>query len=137
MLSTKPDIVIVELGGNDGLRGLDPRESRANLDKILAALERARVKVLLTGMLAPPNLGKEYVQDFDAIYPALAKAHDCALYPFILDGVAAVPELIQPDGIHPNAKGVAVIVERLVPYVEKLLSSTAGEVSHDRVPRSA
>lgn len=121
MLAQKPEVVIVELGANDGLRGLEPRESYANLDKILTALEAAKVRVLLAGMLAPPNLGREYGGEFDAMYPALAKKHGCLFYPFILDGVAAKPELNQADGIHPNAKGVAVIVARLAPYVEKLL----------------
>ena len=121
MLADRPDLVIVELGGNDGLRGLDPRDSYANLDKILTKLEDAKIKVLLTGMLAPPNLGAEYGREFAAIYPKLARQHDCAFYPFILDGVAAIPELNQADGIHPNAKGVDVIVERLVPYVERIL----------------
>lgn len=122
MLGEKPDIVIVELGGNDGLRGLDPKETYANLEKILATLKAAKVKVLLTGMRAPPNLGAEYDREFDAIYPALAKTCDCLFYPFVLDDVAARPELNQGDGIHPNARGVAVIVERLVPYIVKLLA---------------
>lgn len=122
MLGEKPDIVIVELGGNDGLRSIDPKETYANLDKILTKLKAAKVEVLLTGMLAPPNLGAEYDREFDAIYPVLAKKHGCLFYPFVLDGVAAKPELNQADGIHPNARGVAVIVERLVPYVVKLLA---------------
>jgi len=123
MLADRPDLVIVELGGNDGLRGLDPKESYANLDKILTKLDEAKIKVLLTGMLAPPNLGAEYDREFDAIFPELAKRHGCLLYPFILDGVAAMPELNQPDGIHPNARGVEVIVGRLAPYVERALGS--------------
>ncbi|HEY6336734.1 MAG TPA: arylesterase [Alphaproteobacteria bacterium] len=123
MLADRPDLVIVELGGNDGLRGLDPKESYANLDKILTKLDEAKIKVLLTGMLAPPNLGAEYDREFDAIFPELAKRHGCLLYPFILDGVAALPELNQPDGIHPNARGVEVIVGRLAPYVERALGS--------------
>jgi acyl-CoA thioesterase I len=123
MLADRPDLVIVELGANDGLRGLDPKESFANLDKILTRLDEAKIKVLLTGMLAPPNLGAEYGREFDAIYPELAKRHGCLLYPFILDGVAAVPELNQPDGIHPNAKGVDVIVGRLAPYVTRALGA--------------
>ena len=121
MLADHPDLVIVELGGNDGLRGLDPKESYANLDKILTKLDEAKIKVLLTGMLAPPNLGAEYGREFDAIFPELARRHGCLLYPFILDGVAAKPELNQSDGIHPNAKGVEVIVGRLAPYVERVL----------------
>ena len=121
MLGEKPDAVIVELGGNDGLRGLDPKQTYANLDEILTRLGAARVKVLLTGMLAPPNLGREYGREFNAIYPALAERHHCLFYPFILDGVAAKPGLNQADGIHPNAQGVEVIVTRLVPYVDRLM----------------
>jgi len=121
MLGEKPDAVIVELGGNDGLRGLDPQQTYANLDEILTRLGRARVRVLLTGMQAPPNLGREYGREFNAIYPALAERHHCLFYPFILDGVATEPGLNQADGIHPNAQGVAVIVARLVPYVERLM----------------
>ncbi len=121
MLQEQPQIVIVELGANDGLRGLDPKESYANLDKLLAVLASAKLKVLLAGMLAPPNLGPEYGKEFAAIYPALAKKHGCLLYPFLLAGVAAKPELNQADGIHPNAEGVVVIARLLAPYVEKLL----------------
>ena len=121
MLEEKPQIVVVELGANDGLRGLEPKLSYDNLDKLLAILERAKLPVLLTGMLAPPNLGREYGQAFAAIYPALAKKYHCLLYPFLLEGVAAVPALNQADGIHPNAKGVAVIAQGLAPYVERLL----------------
>jgi acyl-CoA thioesterase-1 len=121
MLGEKPDAVIVELGGNDGLRGLDPKQTYANLDKILTRLGAARVKVLLTGMLAPPNLGREYGREFNAIFPALAERHHCLFYPFILDGVATSPGLNQADGIHPNVRGVEVIVARLVPYVERLM----------------
>jgi acyl-CoA thioesterase I len=121
MLQEQPQIVIVELGANDGLRGLDPKQSYANLDKLLAALRSAKLKVLLAGMLAPPNLGSEYGEEFAAIFPALAKKHGCLLYPFLLTGVAARPELNQADGIHPNAEGVVVIARLLVPYVEKLL----------------
>ena len=121
MLEAKPQIVIIELGANDGLRGLDPKASYANLDRLLGILESAKLAVLLTGMLAPPNLGREYGQEFAAIYPALAEKYHCLLYPFLLQGVAAIPELNQADGIHPNAKGVAVIARGLAPYVEKLL----------------
>jgi acyl-CoA thioesterase-1 len=121
LLGEKPDMVIVELGGNDGLRGLDPKDTRANLDRILSRLEAAKIKVLLTGMYAPPNLGREYGTEFDGIFPALAKKYGCAFYPFVLDGVATKPGLNQADGIHPNAQGVTVIVQRLLPYVVKVL----------------
>jgi len=120
-LATKPDIAIVELGGNDGLRGLEPAQTRANLDAILRKLKAAKVPVLLTGMLAPPNLGKEYGAEFNAIFPALAEKHGVMLYPFFLDGVAANPKLNQPDGIHPNAEGVKIIAARIAPYVKRLI----------------
>lgn len=116
-LGDDPDLVVLELGANDGLRGLDPAETRANLDAMLAKLGRAGKAVLLAGMLAPPNLGPEYGDEFNRIYPELAEAHQVALYPFFLDGVAADASLNQGDGIHPTAAGVAVIVERILPYV--------------------
>ncbi|MBM3485850.1 MAG: arylesterase [Alphaproteobacteria bacterium] len=121
MLADRPAIVIVELGGNDGLRGIDPRASEANLDAIVARLRRENIRVLLAGMLAPPNLGPEYGADFNAVFPRVAARHGVAFYPFILEGVAADPALNQPDGIHPNARGVRVIVERLLPHVERFL----------------
>lgn len=120
-LGRAPDLVIVELGANDMLRGLPVAEARANLDAILAELGRRHIPVLLAGMRAAPNLGPDYVRGFDAIYPALARAHRVALYPFFLDGVAAHPALIQADGLHPNARGVAVIVRRLLPVVRREL----------------
>jgi acyl-CoA thioesterase-1 len=121
-LKAKPDVAIVELGGNDGLRGLEPRQTRANLDAILRQLKAAKVPVLLAGMLAPPNLGKEYGNEFNAVFPALAKKHGVMLYPFFLDGVAAKPSLNQPDGIHPNAQGVKIIAARIAPYVKRLIA---------------
>jgi acyl-CoA thioesterase-1 len=117
----KPDVVIVELGANDGLRGLDPAATRANLSAIIRRLKEKGVAVMLAGMYAPPNLGPAYGNDFNALYPRLAREHDIAFYPFILEGVAARPELNQSDGIHPNARGVAAIVDRLVPHVLTLL----------------
>lgn len=116
-------LAILELGANDGaLRGLDPAQTEANLDAMLAALKRRDIPVLLAGMRAPPNLGADYVAAFDAIYPRLAARHGVMLYPFFLDGVAAVPRLNQADGIHPNADGVAVIVERILPFVLRALA---------------
>ncbi len=120
-LAGRPHAAIVELGANDGLRGIDPASTLANLDAILAELKRRGIAVLLAGMYAPPNLGREYGQAFDAIYPKLAKKHGVALYPFFLDGVAIEPALNQPDGLHPNAAGVAVIVRRILPYVMRVL----------------
>ena len=115
------DAVIVELGANDALRGIDPAASRANLDRILATLGERGIPALLAGMAAPRNLGADYVASFDAMYPELAGTHGAILYPFFLDGVAGVPSLNQLDGIHPNARGVAVIVEGILPYVLRLL----------------
>lgn len=112
---------IVELGANDALRGLDPAATRDNLDRIIARLKQRGIAVLLAGMLAPPNLGQAYGEAFAAIYPDLAKKHSVPLYPFFLEGVAAVPALNQADGIHPTAAGVDVIVAAILPMVEKLL----------------
>lgn len=120
-LEPKPDFAIVELGANDGLRGLDPAQTRANLDAILTKLKAKGVPVLFAGMYAPPNMGPDYGKAFNALYPELARKHAVAFYPFFLDGVAADASLNQPDGIHPNAKGVDVIVERIFPYVIKLI----------------
>ncbi len=120
-LARKPDAVIVELGANDGLRGIDPALTAANLDAILTELNRRALPVLLTGMYAPPNLGREYGTAFNAIFPRLAEKHGVVFLPFFLDGVAAQPSLNQPDGIHPNAEGVAVIVGRILPYVIEIL----------------
>lgn len=116
-----PDAVIVELGANDALRGIDPRVTYENLDAILGELKRRGLPVLLAGMRSPPNMGPEYAAAFNGIYPRLAEKHDVALYPFFLEGVAADPELNQADGIHPNARGVAEIVNRMSPAVKVLL----------------
>ena len=123
VLGNQPDLVIVELGANDALRGLDPATTRGNLDIILETLRNRRVKTLLAGMLAPPNLGDEYASAFNPIYRELADKHGIMLYPFILEGVAAKSELNQDDGMHPNARGVAIIVERLGPIVRRLIES--------------
>lgn len=117
----QPNAALVELGGNDVLRGFAPHTVEANLDRILTILGERRIPVLLAGMRAPPNLGADYVKAFDAIFPRLAEKHDVVFYPFFLDGVAGNPVLNQPDGIHPNAAGVAVIVERILPSVRTLL----------------
>ena len=120
--ASKPDFAIVALGANDMLRGIDPAETRANLDAILSSLRQRGVKVLLVGMLAAPNLGATYGAAFNAIYPDLAKKHDVPLYPFLLDGVAMQQTLNQGDGIHPNARGAALIADKLAPYVRRLLT---------------
>ncbi len=122
-LADRPDAVIVELGANDGLRGIDPAATFANLDAILRRLGDEGIEVLLAGMLAPPNLGRAYGAAFNDVYPRLAAKHGVALYPFFLEGVAARPELNQGDGLHPNARGVAVIVERIGPYVKRLVAA--------------
>jgi len=123
-LAEGADAAIVELGANDALRGIDPASSRANLDAILAILVERDMPVLLAGMYAPRNLGSDYVAAFDGMYPDLAAEHGAIHYPFFLEGVATDPALNQPDGIHPNAEGVAVIVEAMLPDVERLLDRT-------------
>lgn len=119
-----PDALIVELGANDALRGLDPKKVEANLDAILTQAKARGLKVLLAGMKAPPNFGRDYTEEFDALYPRLAARHDVLLYPFFLEGVAADRTLNQADGIHPNPAGVAVIVERILPYVKRLIEDS-------------
>jgi len=120
-LADHPDAVILELGSNDMLRGIAPSETEKNLRAILARLKAAHVKVLLTGMHAQRNLGADYVQAFDSIYPRLAKETHVLFYPFILDGVALNPKLNQADGMHPNPAGVKVMVARILPMVKKLV----------------
>jgi len=115
------DALIVELGANDMLRGLEPEATKKALSAILDKAHAARLPTLIAGMRAAPNLGAEYDRAFDAIYPALAKDHDVALYPFFLDGVAGDSKLNQADGMHPTAEGVGVIVERIAPSVEEIL----------------
>jgi acyl-CoA thioesterase-1 len=116
-LADNPDLVIVDLGGNDALRAIDPKSTEANLDAIVTRLQAQKRGVLIAGMLAPPNLGKDYAAAFNAVFPAVAARHQVPLYPFLLDGVVADPALNQADGIHPNAAGVKVIVERMLPSV--------------------
>ncbi len=125
-LNDKPDLVIVELGANDGLRGLNPSATYDNLDAILSGIKRSGSQIILTGMKAPPNLGSEYGEDFNQIYPDLAKKHGVALLPFFLEGVASIPHLNQDDAIHPNEKGVAVIVQNLLPLVIEAIKGTKG-----------
>jgi acyl-CoA thioesterase-1 len=124
-LADKPQIVILELGGNDTLRGVDPKETERNLDQILAKLTARKMIVLLVGMMAPRNLGPDYVAEFDAVYPRLAKKYGVAFYPFALDGVALDPALSQADGIHPNAAGAKIIATRMLPYLTPLIAAAA------------
>ena len=126
-LFDEPDMALVALGGNDMLRGLEPADSYENLDGILARLKQEGVPVLLAGMLAPANMGADYQADFDGIYPELAARYDVVYYPFFLDGVALEADLNQPDGLHPNRKGVDVMVTRLFPAIEALITKTRGQ----------
>ncbi|MET4665801.1 acyl-CoA thioesterase-1 [Sphingomonas sp. PvP056] len=120
-LGATPDLVIVELGANDMLRGLPVGQTRTNLDAILTELRNRHIPVLLAGMRAAPNLGPDYVTAFEGIYPALAKHHRVARYPFFLEGVAGNRTLLQADGLHPNARGVEIIVGRMLPSVRSAL----------------
>jgi acyl-CoA thioesterase-1 len=120
-LADKPQIMILALGANDMLRGLDPSTPRANLEGIIAKADATGVETILAGMLAPPNLGTTYKSAFDAIYPGLAKAHNLILMPFLLQDVAQNSDLNQADGLHPNGKGVAVMVRNLLPYVTEAM----------------
>ena len=121
VLSAKPQFVIVELGSNDSLRGLDPGQTRANLDGIITRLKAKGIKVLLAGMLAPRNLGPDYGKEFNGAFRDLAKKHEVVFMPFFLKDVALRPHLNQRDGIHPTPEGVAIIVRNIMPYVVKLL----------------
>lgn len=118
-----PDLVILQLGANDALRGIAPKETEANLRAMLEILETRGVAVLIAGMMAPRNMGPDYTEAFDAIYPRLAEEFDAALHPFFLEGVATNPALNQADGIHPNAKGVEVVVEGIGPNLLALARS--------------
>lgn len=116
------DAVILELGANDALRGLDPALTQKALAAILDRLAARRIPVLLAGMKAPPNLGSAYTAKFDRVYPVLAANHSVLFYPFFLEGVAADPHLNQGDGMHPTAAGVGVIVQAILPKVEELIA---------------
>ena len=121
VLRAGPEIVIVALGANDGLRGQSPKAMRANLDEIVARLSAAGARILLAGMRLPPNYGAEFTRQFAAVFPAVAQHARIAFMPFLLDGVAADPRLNQPDGLHPTAAGYQVIADRLWPYLRPLL----------------
>ena len=120
-LKAKPDLVILELGANDMLRGQSPALAKANLDAIIADLKRRKIPVLLAGMKASYNLDRRYRAEFDGIYPLLARKHGVRLYPFFMDGVAGNRALLLPDQMHPNAKGVSVLVQRILPSVKASL----------------
>ena len=125
-LPRKPDLVVLGLGGNDALRQLDAAETRANMEAMLAEPSKRKVPVVLTGMMAPPNLGPDYSASFNRIWPDLAKQHHATLDPFILDGVIGNRALLLPDGIHPNAEGVTRIATRLAPVIGETLRQLPG-----------
>ena len=120
-LAEGADIVILELGANDMLRGHDVERTKEGLDQLLTTIDARGARALLAGMRATPSLGADYVARFDAIYPALAAKHNVPLYPFFLEGVAGEPALNKPDGLHPSKRGVEIIVERILPMVETML----------------
>lgn len=120
-LKAKPDLVILQLGGNDMLRALDPAQTEANLSAMLADLKKRGIPVLLAGMRAAPNMGKAYQTRFDAVYPKLARQYGVKLYPFFLNGVAANRALLLRDGIHPTGKGIGVVVNGILPQVKGFL----------------
>jgi acyl-CoA thioesterase-1 len=122
LMQDKPDLVIVELGANDALRGIEPAATRRNLAAIIDGIHKTGATVLLTGMLAPPNMGSEYGKAFNALFGNLARDHNIVFYPFFLEGVAAQPSLNQNDGMHPNAEGVTQIVNRILPTVLQALA---------------
>lgn len=126
-LSAEVDAAIVEFGANDALRGLQPAQAEAAIDGILGKLAEKKIPTLLAGMRAPPNLGPEYMSAFDGMYARLADKHEALLYPFFLDGVAADIKFNQADGMHPNAAGVDVIVARMLPVVEELVTKAAAK----------
>jgi acyl-CoA thioesterase-1 len=125
----RTDAVILELGANDALRGLDPARAKTNLDKTIAAIKAGGAEVLLAGMFAPRNMGKDYVRAFEAMYPDLASKYGLILYPFFLDGVAMDAKLSLEDGLHPNAKGVAEITTKILPSVEQLIERVRAKQS--------
>ena len=120
-LGVNPDAILLELGANDSLRGIDPAITKMNLQKLLTKLEKTGMPILFAGMIAPPNMGKEYGLEFERVYLELAETNDVIFYPFFLEGVAGVPELNQEDGIHPNKEGVSKIVKKIAPFVTDLL----------------
>lgn len=134
ILGDKPDIVMVELGANDALRGIDPASTEHNLATIIEKLKAAGVTAWLAGMMAPRNLGPEYVAAFDGLYQRLADKYQVPLYPFVLDGVAQDPTLNQADGLHPNPKGAKVIAERMLPFVARNLDHHAASVHRPSRP---
>jgi len=122
-LANGADFVLLELGANDALRGIDPSITRRNLDAIITKIRAKNIPIFFTGMRAPPNMGPVYQQEFDEIFPELAKKHNLAFYPFFLEGVAAMADLNQSDAIHPNSDGVAIIVKKMVPHLVSFIKN--------------
>lgn len=122
VLAHKPQIVVLELGANDGLRGVPVQKTRANLDLILTALKKAGVKVLLAGITLPRNYGADYIREFDKIYPELARKHSVPLLPFLLEGVALNPKLMQRDALHPTAEGNRIVAANVAKALQPLLN---------------
>ena len=122
VLADKPAIVIVEFGGNDGLRGLPVATTRSNLEKILTIVKESGTKIVLAGMRLPPNYGPDYIKPFEKMYPELAKKFDATLIPFILVGTAGNPELMQTDGIHPNEEGNRIVGDTVFQIVQRVIS---------------
>jgi acyl-CoA thioesterase I len=127
-LERKPDLVVLGLGGNDMLRGIKPAETRANMVAMLDELKKRQIPAIVTGMLASPNMGQDYANAFNPIFPGLAKQYNAPLYPFFLDGVVTDKALMLDDNIHPNAKGVSRVVEGLSPLVEAALKEQGDTV---------
>ena len=121
ILALHPDVVIVEFGGNDGLRGLPPDQTRRNLDTVLTGLEAAHIKILLAGITLPPNYGRDYIQQFEQVFQDLAAKHHTAFVPMIYKDLVNVPGTIQPDGIHPTTKGSEIVAKTLLPALTPLL----------------
>jgi acyl-CoA thioesterase-1 len=132
VLKLRPDIVILETGANDGLRGIDPGLMKRNLDETVRILMKNNVTVVLAGMRMFTNLGREYTTEFAAAYPAVARKHGLILVPFFLDGVAAKPALNQPDGIHPTAEGYKTVVKTVYPYVLRAIEASKKGLDPDR-----
>ncbi|MEQ9519202.1 MAG: arylesterase [Parvibaculum sp.] len=122
-MTDETNLLILELGSNDALRGIEPALTRANLSEIITLAKAKGARVLIAGMLAPPNMGEDYAADFNPIFADLAREHETAIYPFFLDGVAANPALNLADGMHPTQEGVAIIVERMLPLIETMIET--------------